>query len=83
MATVNVETTGVDGKVTTKAVTVDDGVANADTVRQAAQQALAANRAFVALATPNAAQTTAQVKALSRQQNGLIRLLLGQLDATD
>lgn len=43
----------------------------------------ATNRAYVALAGPTAAQTTAQVKALSRQQNGMIRLLLGILDGTD
>jgi hypothetical protein len=55
---------------------------NADALRVAAKQAIADNKAFVAT-TPSAAQVAAQVKALSRQQNGLIRLLLGQLDATD
>jgi hypothetical protein len=55
---------------------------NDQTIRQQATGALAANRAFVA-SSPTAAQTTAQVKALSRQVNGLIRLLLQQLDGTD
>jgi hypothetical protein len=55
---------------------------NDATIRQQAASALANNRAFVA-STPTAAQTTAQVKALSRQVNGLIRLLLNQLDGTD
>lgn len=55
---------------------------NEQTIRQQAASALASNRAYVA-STPTAAQTTAQVKALSRQVNGLIRLLLNQLDATD
>lgn len=56
--------------------------ANAGAIRDAARNALAANRSFIA-STPTAAQTTAQVKALSRQLNGVIRLLLGQLDGTD
>lgn len=56
---------------------------NGDTIRQAAVAALAANKTFVALASPSNAQNAAQVKALTRQMNGLIRLILGQLDATD
>jgi len=56
---------------------------NAATIRQQAAQALAVNRDFAALASPNAAQATAQVKALTRQNSGVIRLLLGLLDATD
>lgn len=55
---------------------------NADTIRAAAKQAIADNKAFVA-STPSAAQVSAQVKALCRQQNGLIRLALGQFDNTD
>lgn len=56
---------------------------NSDTLRQQAATALATNRTYVGLTSPSAAQTTAQVKALSRQNNGLIRLLLGLLDGTD
>ena len=55
---------------------------NEATIRAQAAAALAANRAYVA-STPSAAATTAQVKALSRQTNSIIRLLLNQLDATD
>ncbi|MDX6218756.1 MAG: hypothetical protein QOJ48_437 [Frankiales bacterium] len=55
---------------------------NTLTLQQQAVNALTANRTYVA-STPTAAQTTAQVKALSRQVNGLIRMLLQQLDGTD
>lgn len=51
-------------------------------IRTQALTALAANRAYIA-STPTAAQATAQTKALSRQVNGIIRLLLNELDATD
>lgn len=56
---------------------------NRQTIVDAAQAALASNKTYANLANPTAAQTTAQVKALSRQQNGTIRLLLGLLDAAD
>lgn len=56
---------------------------NDRTIRSQAAAALTANRTYVALANPTAAQTTAQVKALSRQVNSLLRQMLGQLDGTD
>lgn len=56
---------------------------NAKTLKQQAQAALQADRDFVALASPTTAQTLAQVKALSRQVNGLIRNLLGLFDGTN
>lgn len=62
---------------------VDQSPANEQTIRDAARQALAGNRAYVAINNPTAAQTTAQVKALTRQMNGVIRLLLGDLSGTD
>lgn len=56
---------------------------NVEAIRVAALAALEINRAHIARAAPTAAQNTAQIKALARQNNGIIRLLLGQLDATD
>lgn len=56
---------------------------NEETIRAAAKDALAVNKAFVALASPSNAQVVAQVKAVSRQMNGLIRLVNNQLDGTD
>ena len=75
-------TFGPDGSVIDeKPPTVED--VNADTIRAQAQTALANNRTYLALGTPTAAQNTAQVKALTRQTQGIIRLLLGALDGTD
>ena len=61
----------------------DPAVTNRDTIEQQARQALATNRTYVGLANPTAAQTTAEVRALARQMNGVIRLLLNALDGTD
>lgn len=56
---------------------------NEDTLRKQAAQALAANRIFLAIATPTAAQNTAQIKALTRQVQALIRFTLDDLTGTD
>lgn len=56
---------------------------NRRTLQDQAEQALAANRTFLALASPTNAQTLAQVKMLSREANGLIRLALNLFDGTD
>jgi hypothetical protein len=52
---------------------------NEQTLRTKAQTALADNAAFLAIATPTAAQNAAQAKALTRQMNAVIRILLNQL----
>jgi hypothetical protein len=70
-----------DGNLIIAADTDPDG--NEATIRQQAAQALATNRTFLALASPTQAQTLAEVKALARQNNGIIRLLLNQFDGTD
>lgn len=56
---------------------------NGGTLRDRARTALDANRAFLALASPTNAQTLAQVRALTRQAQGLIRLDLDDLNSTD
>lgn len=58
------------------------GGANAQAIAQKAEAALAANATFLALASPTQAQAVAQVQALTRQVNGLIRFLAGEFDTT-
>jgi hypothetical protein len=53
------------------------------TVAERAAAALDINAAFLAIASPTNAQTLAQVKALTRQTSGLIRMALNQFDSTD
>jgi hypothetical protein len=68
---------------TAQAAVVALRAANTDTLHAQATTALTANRDFLALAAPTNAQTLAQVKMLTRESTGTIRLLLGLLDATD
>lgn len=56
---------------------------NETTIRDRANQALATNTTFLAITSPTNAQVSAQVKALTRQNQGLIRLLLQRFDGTD
>jgi hypothetical protein len=58
--------------------------ANRASIERSLRDALAANRAWLALpAAQRSTQQLAQVERLTRQQNGVVRLLLGALDATD
>lgn len=57
---------------------------NGETLHAQAMTAMANNRAFLAIVPPlTNAQVVAQVNALTRQINGVMRLLLNQLDGTD
>lgn len=56
---------------------------NESTIRQRADSALATNTTFLGIASPTNAQIAAQVKALTRQNNGLIRLALRRFDSAD
>lgn len=53
-----------------------DRVPERKTLIDAAQQAIADNNTFLAIGTPNNAQVLAQVRALTRQNNQLIRRLV-------
>ena len=60
----------------------NDGT-NYQTLYTKGPQAIANNQTFLAVPAPTAAQTLAQVQALTRQVNALIRLQLALLDTTD
>lgn len=68
----------VNGEVvasTTREVDVTEAVVTLD-LHGKARAALDANRTYLALANPTAAQNTAQVRRLTRQVNALTRLAL-------
>lgn len=56
---------------------------NEQTLRAQAALGLAGNKTFLALTAPTNAQHLAQVKALTKQMNCLIRLAVGDLSSTD
>ena len=66
--------------VATEQVDTPQTLINERSVRDKARLALTANATYLALANPTAAQNTAQIKKLTRECSGLIRLLLNQLD---
>ena len=53
---------------------------NQQTLESRAQTALTNNQTFLAISSPTNTQSVAQVQALTRQVDGIIRLLLGLLD---
>jgi hypothetical protein len=60
---------------------IDPAIADANgaTIRDRADAALDGNATYLAIATPTNAQVVAQVRSITNQLNGLIRLQLGDL----
>ena len=56
---------------------------NRGRLRVRAKKALVANQAYLAVGSPSNAQLLAQLRALTRQVNALIRLEVDQFDSTD
>lgn len=70
-------------RVETARVPLPPETVNANAIQHAAGLALAANSAYLAIVNPSNAQVAAQVKALTRQMNKLIRLATGRFDNVD
>lgn len=81
MARVEIYTQG-DGFSQAESGEVPAARINEAAIRRQAQQAIAANITYLAIGSPSAAQTTAQVRLLTRECTAVIRLLLNQLDDT-
>ena len=75
--------TAIDEQAAQEAAQESLLVTNRLSIEAKALLALQTNRNFIALTAPTNAQTLAEVKALARQNNGIIRLLLNKLDGTD
>lgn len=71
---------GVAEIVLVDTVEVPDADVNRDTLYQRLAQAEATNASYLATASPTNAANAAQLKALTRQVNALMKLALGALD---
>lgn len=63
-------------------ITVTGDAATQQTIRNNASQALATNATYLGLANPTTAQAVAQVAALTRQIDALIRLAVANFSGT-
>lgn len=68
---------------TTTTYEASDEQVNLETILNAARTALTANKTYLGLASPTNAQNLAQIRALTRQVNALIRVLLQDFTGTD
>lgn len=75
-------TATANGQVATYTAKPGTTADNADQLLSKAAAALAANKTFLAISSPTNAQSISQVKALTRQVNAIIRLLVVD-DLTD
>lgn len=64
------------------AQTAQVAATNETTIGQQVDAALAANATYLSIASPTTAQAVAQVRKLTQQMDGVIRLLRRKLDAT-
>lgn len=62
--------------------TEDQDDTNAATIRTGLVTAFQNNQTYLGLASPTNAQVVAQVKALTRQMDGIIRIVAGLLDSS-
>lgn len=67
--------------VVVKVITVTE--TNRATIETKAKAALTANATYLSTAAPTNAEIAAQVKLLTRENNALIKLMLGLLDDTN
>lgn len=74
--------TTTDGGTTWQPPAIPVTTQNQADLHQKAATALTNNAAFLAITSPTNAQAVAQVQALTRQMNAVIRLMLGLLDTT-
>ncbi|GIV00856.1 MAG: hypothetical protein KatS3mg014_2534 [Actinomycetota bacterium] len=73
-----------DGRLVSAVDLPDDPAAvAAATIESRLDAAIAANAAYLQLKSPTAAQVAAQVRLLTREVQGLLRLLRQRLEATD
>jgi hypothetical protein len=83
MPTETIETYDSEGNLSeTRTVEVSQRQVNREILEKKAREALAANAAYIANPPPLATDVAKQVIALTKQNNGIIRLLLNELDST-
>ncbi len=78
----DLEVTAAEARASVAGSTETVAETNRRALLSKAQNALTANATYLAISAPTSAQNTAQVKALTREVNALIRLAVRALDTT-